>query len=212
MLAGDPVETIEHAHLFLKENSREKYDEEILLGALRLAQIDAEQGRLDEKRLDHIMKTISEVVDDLEHIDRDESRKTSIATENSVSTDAASKGVILPNRIPVSCVAGMGHLDETAALIVANALKRLGFTAHAIPAGKISDATENDILCVCFLENVTEARIGYTTRRLARQSRKRKVVVALLGTPTTKGESNYPTTLAGALAAISSTADGAAGF
>lgn len=207
MLAGDPVEAIEHAHLFLKENSREKYDEEILLGALRLAQTDAEQGRLDEKRLDHIMKTISEVVDDLEHSDRNESRRRSIATETPVPTGAVSNVVVLPNRVPVSCVAGMGHLDETAALIVADALKRRGFAAHAIGAGKISDATENDILCVCFLENVTEARIHYTTRRLVRQSSRRKVVVALLGTPTTEVERNYPTTLANALAAVSSMAD-----
>jgi predicted PurR-regulated permease PerM len=210
MLAGDPVEAIEHAHLFLKDNSRDKYDEEILLGALRLAQTDAQQGRLDEKRLDHIMKTISEIVDDLEHSDRRECPRTSVTSKNPVSTDAVGNIVALPARTPVSCVAGMGHLDETAALIVADALKRRGFTARAVGAGNTSDVAEHDILCICFLENVTEARIRYTMRRFARQPNKRKIVVTLLGTPTTDVESNYPTTLAETLAAFSST--GAASF
>jgi hypothetical protein len=36
-----------------------------LIGALRLAQADAEQGRLDDVRLENIFKTVSDIVEDL---------------------------------------------------------------------------------------------------------------------------------------------------
>ena len=48
------------------------YYDEILIGALRLAQADAEQGRLDDARLENIFKTVSDLVEDLaEHGDDD---------------------------------------------------------------------------------------------------------------------------------------------
>ena len=65
MLTGDPVEAIEQARAFLKEGTVLAYYDEILVGALRLAQADAEQGRLDDARLENIFKTVSDTVEDL---------------------------------------------------------------------------------------------------------------------------------------------------
>jgi hypothetical protein len=65
MLTGDPIEAIEQARSFLKEGSVEAYYEEIVLGALRLAAADAALGRLDDKRLENIHQTVSEIVEDL---------------------------------------------------------------------------------------------------------------------------------------------------
>jgi hypothetical protein len=48
MLTGDPIAAIEQARAFLKEGTVVAYYDQILVGALRLAQADAEQGRLDE--------------------------------------------------------------------------------------------------------------------------------------------------------------------
>jgi hypothetical protein len=50
---------------YLKEGTVITYYEEILIGALRLAQADAEQGRLDDVRLENIFKTVSDFVEDL---------------------------------------------------------------------------------------------------------------------------------------------------
>src|SRR4029079_19030228 len=76
MLTGDPVEAIEQARAFLKEGTFLAYYDEILLGALRLAQADAEQGRLDDARLENIFKTVSDIVEDL-----DEHRKGETSAE-----------------------------------------------------------------------------------------------------------------------------------
>ena len=65
MLTGDPIDAIEQARSFLKEGSVEAYYEEIVLGALRLATADAALGRLDDKRLENIYQTVSEIVEDL---------------------------------------------------------------------------------------------------------------------------------------------------
>jgi hypothetical protein len=41
------------------------YYDEILLGALRLAEADAARGRLDDERLEKIHETVSEVIEDI---------------------------------------------------------------------------------------------------------------------------------------------------
>jgi hypothetical protein len=58
MLTGDPIEAIEQARAFLKEGTVVAYYDQILVGALRLAQADAEQGRLDDVRLESIFRTV----------------------------------------------------------------------------------------------------------------------------------------------------------
>jgi predicted PurR-regulated permease PerM len=65
MLTGDPIEAIEQARSFLKEGSIQSYYDEILLGALRLAEADAALGRLDDTRLQNIHRTVSEIIEDL---------------------------------------------------------------------------------------------------------------------------------------------------
>ena len=44
MLTGDPIEAIEQARAFLKESTVITYYDKILIGALRLAQADAERA------------------------------------------------------------------------------------------------------------------------------------------------------------------------
>ena len=65
MLTGDPIEAIEEARTFLKKGTVSAYYEEILLGALRLAEADAARGRLDDERLESIHETVSEVIEDI---------------------------------------------------------------------------------------------------------------------------------------------------
>ena len=65
MLAADPVEIISHAAKYLKEKTLIEYYDEILLGALKLAEQDAKQGRLDDDRLNNIKQTVAEVVEEL---------------------------------------------------------------------------------------------------------------------------------------------------
>ncbi len=175
MLAGDPVETIEHAKKFLKDNALIKYYDEILLGALRLAQADAEQGRLDDERLKKILQTVSDVVEDLHE---NNSRDTPAAMTE--SDGEVAQNIANPNHpARVRCIPGLGTLDEAAAIIVADSLKRLGVACAA--TSSTEEVNTASIICVCFLEDVSEARLSYLTRRLLRNSRDAKVLIAMLG-------------------------------
>ena len=73
-------------------------------------------------------------------------------------------------------------------------------TAAAIEADKA------ETVCVCFLEEVTDARADFTVRKIARQAPSSKVIVCLLGeTPDTRdvaeSSSDAPRSLAAVLTA-----------
>jgi predicted PurR-regulated permease PerM len=167
MLTGDPIEAIEQARKFLKENSVAAYYEEILLGALRLAQADAERGRLDDTRLKNIVQTVSELIEDLsEHASADKAKGPS----NNIVTLNRGKAVL--------CLPGLGRLDACAALTIADFLKREGIEASV---GSIALEENPSVVCLTYLEDASEARIAYALRRLSRQG-KAAVIVCLLGT------------------------------
>jgi hypothetical protein len=81
----------------------------------------------------------------------------------------------------VFCVPGLGRLDDCAALIVADVLKREGFVARTTGAGTAMEGGDAETICVCFLEDVSEARTDYTRRKISRQAPSAKVVICLLG-------------------------------
>ena len=139
MLTGDPIEAIEQARLFLKKDTVIAYYDQILIGALRLAQADAEQGRLDDDRLENIFKTVSDVVEDLAEHDRAasdaKSKEPSIQERKVVSLTSGEFGK------PAFCVPGLGRLDESAVLVVADALRREGINARVTGATAASRAT-----------------------------------------------------------------------
>jgi predicted PurR-regulated permease PerM len=179
MLTGDPIEAIEQARAFLKEGTVIAYYDEILIGALRLAQADAERGRLDDVRLENIFKTVSDIVEDLgEHGNIDISpaaRLTGRPSSNRKVVPLASDDF----GKPVFCVPGLGRLDDCGVLVVADALKREGINARvtgATPAIKNEEAAS---ICLCYLENVSKARLDYAVRKLSRSAPAVRVVVCL---------------------------------
>lgn len=179
MLTGDPVEAIEQARAFLKEGTVLAYYDEILLGALRLAQADAEQGRLDDARLENIFKTVSDTVEDL-----DEHRKGETSAEKPKEHSSTVDNVVSLSRgdfgKQVFCIPGLGRLDDCAVLVVADALKRHGIDARVAGA---TTAIENDkasSICLCYLEDVSKARRDYALRKLSRSAPTARMVVCLL--------------------------------
>ena len=177
MLTGDPIEAIEQARSFLKKGSVEAYYEEIILGALRLAKADAKLGRLDDKRLENIHQTVSEIIEDLNahKTPSDKTREAGKLKANVIDINTRKLGPV------VFCISGLGRLDDCVALVLADFLKRRGFVARTTAA---TTAIENDaaeVVCVCFLEDVTAARSDFTIRKLSRQAPTAKVIVCLLG-------------------------------
>jgi predicted PurR-regulated permease PerM len=178
MLTGDPLEAIEQARAFLKDGTVADYYEEIVLGALRLAQADAELGRLDDVRLENIFKTVSDIVEDLaEH--------GSESAEEAKEKPAAAGKVVTLTGVdfgkPVFCIPGLGRLDDCAVLLLADALKREGIEARVAGATTAIEDDNAASICVCYLENVPKARIDYAVRRLSRKAPSARIVVCLLG-------------------------------
>jgi hypothetical protein len=99
---------------------------------LRLAEADAALGRLDDARLENIQlenihKTVSEIIEDLAARE---------APNVPVPREAASgKGKIInidTRKLgsSVFCIPGLGRLDDCAALVAADVLKRQGIVAR----------------------------------------------------------------------------------
>jgi hypothetical protein len=176
MLTGDPIDAIEQARSFLKEGSVEAYYEEIVLGALRLATADAALGRLDDKRLENIYQTVSEIVEDLgSHKVRSEEKAGEDANGTVVDIDIRKPGPT------VFCISGLGRLDDGVALVLADFLKRRGVVARTAAAVTAIENDAAETICVCFLEDVTPARSDFTIRKLSRQAPSAKIIVCLLG-------------------------------
>jgi hypothetical protein len=198
MLAGDPIEAAEQAHDHLKNASLEDYYDTILLKGLQLAEVDNRLSHLDEERLDRIVATVSELVSDLE-------THHHVEAANETTSDAGSnlgalaeiertsdKPILIPEkwRSPrsVLCIPGATKLDEAAALVLAQIMRRRGFGAVAEKADALSmskffslDLTDTSLVCICYVDRPSNAKIQYAARRLAKKSNSVGVVLALLG-------------------------------
>lgn len=190
MLTGDPMEAIEQARAFLKEGSVADYYEKILLGALRLAQADAESGRLDDIRLENIHKSVSEIVEDLAEHGND------TAPEKAKGRPSADGKVVTLTGTgfgkPVFCVPGLGRLDDCAVLVVADSLKRAGVDARVAGATTAIEDGQAASICICYLENVPKPRTDYALRKLSRKAPSARIVLCLLNEAEPSGHSSSP--------------------
>jgi predicted PurR-regulated permease PerM len=188
MLTGDPMEAIEQARAFLKEGTVADYYEKILLGALRLAQADAELGRLDDVRLENIFKAVSEIVEDLAEHGNDTAPEAKAKGRPSAGGKVvALTGVSFGK--PVFCTAGLGRLDDCAVLVVADSLKRAGVDARVAGATTAIEDGEAASICICYLENVPKPRIDYAVRKLSRKAPSARIVICLLNEAEPTGHS-----------------------
>jgi predicted PurR-regulated permease PerM len=190
MLAGDPMEATEQAETFLKDKPLVAYYKDILLGGLRLAQADLDEGRLDDERLHRIRDTVADIVDDLKAHQDPELLDASAAdgesplarlSEAEEAAGAERKVVPLPERWrkegAVLCVPGSGLLDEALAVILAQLLERQGIPTQAKEAGTLSmaklfalDTKDTALVCLCYLQRASTAQFRYAARRIRRKA------------------------------------------
>jgi predicted PurR-regulated permease PerM len=207
MLARDPVEAAEQAQKFLKDRPLTAYYDEVLIEGLRLAQADAGRGLLNNERMSHIRDAVAEIIDDLGgHED------TAVAPPEVPSGDAGGSAEAdtplkhlnraeeqpssstrqLPEQWrtqkPVLCIPGLGLLDETVALMVAQLVERQGIGARAEQADALSmarifslDTKDVALVCLCYVEDATSAQIRYAIRRLRRRAPNAFILVSLVG-------------------------------
>jgi hypothetical protein len=195
LLAGDPVEAIDQAQEFLKENSLVDYYDEILLQGIRLAGADARKGLLEEDRAIRIKESVAEVIEDLgSHEDtkpETEAPEAGVSRLSKLGKAETEQGAdVLPAEWAeerVLCLPGMGQLDEAVALIVAQVLRKRGFGVRAEQAEALSvsrifalDTSGISAICVCYIENASTAQIAYAVRRLRRKVPDAFILIALL--------------------------------
>jgi predicted PurR-regulated permease PerM len=213
MLARDPIEAAEQAQNFLKEKPLVAYYEDVLIEGLKLVQIDAERGLLDEERMRYIRDTVAEIVDDLSaHEDRSEpvtavdvevDKQTPLAQINKTEESLNQITKELPEQWrtakPVLCIPGLSLLDEALALMVAQLVEKQGIGARVEEVGALSmsrifslDTKDIALVCVCYVGNATAAQIRYAIRRLRRKAPKAIILVTLVGNTDNIGNSEDP--------------------
>jgi predicted PurR-regulated permease PerM len=198
MLAGDPIEASQQAQTYLEGASLEDYYDTILLSGLRLAEADASLGRLDGERIERVLATVREVVDDLEtHEDRPVSdapaadlRSDLARLEPIADIEAQPIQLLEKWRQPgaIMCIPGSSKLDEAATLVVVQLLHRRGLGAVAETADAMSisrffslDLSQASAFCICYVGKPSDAMIQYTVRRLSKKSRDGRIFIAMLG-------------------------------
>lgn len=188
MLAGDPDEAAHQAEAFLKDKPLAAYYDEVAIKGLALAQLDVKRGILDHERRVQIKEAVEGVIDDLS--DHDEALPTPVTAEGEAGAapSAATQGEgAAEEREPVVlCVSGRGSLDEAAAAILAQLLRRQGIAARVVSNAEVSAANIprlqlSAVRCVClsYLETDSFTSARYLVRRLRRRLPSAKLIVGL---------------------------------
>jgi predicted PurR-regulated permease PerM len=197
MLAGDPIEAAEQARAFLKDASLEDYYDAILLNGLRLAASDSRLGHLDDERLDRVLATVTELTNDLDSHDdivadaEPEGQGSSFGTLAAIE-QANETVASIPEKLKapgsVRCIPGLSKLDETAALVLAQMLRRRGYGASAEKADALSmskffslDLSDTSLICICYVDRPSSAKIHYAVRRLSKKRGDVAIILAFLG-------------------------------
>ena len=204
MLAGDPDEALESAEALLKDRSLTSYYDEVALGGLQLAANDASRGVLAGPQLERVKDAIKALVNDLSGHDdvepeSDETEDEPVAPPESErpenSRPAVDEEPPPSEAVPeawkadgaVLCVAGKGPLDEAAATMLAQLLRKHGLGTRVVPHDAVSrsailslDTTGVQMICISYLEiSGTPAHLRYLLRRLRRRVSNVPVLVGL---------------------------------
>jgi predicted PurR-regulated permease PerM len=207
MLAGDPIEAAEQARDYLKAARLEEYYESVLTGGLGLAAADNRLGHLDAERLDRLTATVRELVDDLDgHEDvqvvEAASSKFDSPLAALVDPELDEDGKTAPRvwQTPpaILCIPGFSKLDEAVAIVLAQLLRRRGYGASAEQYDAMSvakffslDLTGIELVCICYADRPSSAKLHYAVRRLTRKTKSAYVMALFLG-PATGELENVP--------------------
>lgn len=192
LLAGDPIEIADQAETCLQTKSLLGYYDEVAIKGLALAQKDLSDGLLDADAQACIMRTIDEVVEDLdEHADEAPEPPASDAAPDDGAAPRKAPPVLQPGELrpgwdresAVVCVAGANALDGAAAAILAQLLRKHGVGARAVTADGPSPAAADEfrgtqLICLSFLDPSATNAARFLIRRLRRRSGETPVFVA----------------------------------
>jgi hypothetical protein len=208
LLAGDPIEAADQAREYLKTARLENYYDSILTGGLGLAAADNRLGHLDAERLDRITATVRELVDDLdghediEVVDAPSSNVVSpLATLEAAETDGdeTTNPRVWQTSRSILCIPGFSKLDEAAAIVLAQLLRRRGYGASAEQSDAMSvsrffslDLTGTELVCICYADRPSNAKLLYAVRRLTKKTKSAYVIALFLGASAEEVDEKVP--------------------
>ncbi|MBR0648740.1 AI-2E family transporter [Roseomonas terrae] len=187
MLSGDADEALDQAELFLKDHLLITYYDDVLLKGLQFAARDAARGTLPSPQLAAVITSAHNVIADLaSHTEaQPEPPSDAAAPVTHSMTEQSVPNASIPSvpespppawRAPrsVLCIGGRGTLDEVAAEMLAQLLRRSGLGAETLPNTAVSreevarlDGTGVAMVCVSYFEaSGSPAHLRYLLRRL----------------------------------------------
>ena len=157
LLSNDPEDAAEQAELALKEQSLTEFFDSTVLPALAMAQADSDRGVLPPERRAELRDSIRIF---LEHLSDPEQSEP--------------EGIVYDTAI-VACIAGRNELDEAAAMLLSELLRRDRISVRLIPAEAVASPGAHDttlglatIVFVSLISTVSPIRARYILRRLRR--------------------------------------------
>ncbi|HVZ08857.1 AI-2E family transporter [Rhodopila sp.] len=205
LLAGDPDEVVQQAESLLHARSLSAYYDDVAFPALQLLARDVSRRAILPAQLAKIRDDIDSVIEDLDMHD-DVTPDTSKARTHgsAVEVSGVPRGDARPSAIfeitndhgepvgpawqaegSVLCVAGRGPLDDTAAEILRQLLRKRGFGARAVPHQEVSRASIDRIdpagvglICITYLEIADNPpHMRYLIRRARQRFPDRPILV-----------------------------------
>jgi predicted PurR-regulated permease PerM len=169
MLAGDPDEATELAETYLKEHPRAAFYDEVVIGALALAQQDRERGALEHDRVLVVAESAEATLANLEEVavGPEETKLGGPGDVPGGSTHAPSGGVL--------CIAGRRDFDRVAALYLADLLGREKIPVQIVSAEAAVlrntgafDPTNIRIVCLSYMSSSSLSHARYLVPRIRR--------------------------------------------
>jgi predicted PurR-regulated permease PerM len=196
-LSGDAAEATYQAELCLQDQSLENCLDAVVLPGLKLAESDARRGLLNDQQTEKITGTVKEMLDNLSDFEprrwfsqlrpkaRDEEEETGLASLAAAERGEEEKLLVVERSElaagwavdePILSIGGSTTLDEAAAAVLAEVLKKRGLGAKVLEPDAISAAhiaslagTEAKLICLSYLGlGISPAPIRYLVRRLRR--------------------------------------------
>jgi predicted PurR-regulated permease PerM len=172
LLARDPEEATEQAEQFIKDSSVEGFFDEVVVPALAMAQADSDRGVLYGDRRAVIAEGLAALLDN-------------IAEDGWSDRDWEGAGA---REDPIVCIAGRNELDLAAAWLLRYLLRRHGRDVVVYSPDAASTFNLDrlplkgaPVVCLSLVSTNSAARARYLVRRIRRQARHARLIVAFWG-------------------------------
>jgi predicted PurR-regulated permease PerM len=185
LLAADADEATELAEGFLKDQSLETFYQQIAIPTLVTIERDRAAGLLDDRRQQMVARGMFTVIENLsDHEDVASSEDPAPQAAGPVAR-RATQGINSPEAAHSSilCVGARGSLDDVAAAILAQLLRRRGIVARSLTSDEVSpetlsrlDMTGVSIAVLSYMNEDSIPQAKYLIRRLRRRAPAIKVI------------------------------------